>query len=672
MTEPTAQPRYHVLLIGIDDYVGMQPLGGCVNDVDAVAELLCAQAGVPTEQIVALRAPLAGAPGAARDEQRLPTRQRIIQALQDVAAQVKAGERVLIYYSGHGSVVPYPSAQTHFEVLLPVDFKTSGILYDVELNPLLTDIAERGRDLTVILDCCHSAGATRSAGGGEEEEEGADRFADLSRSDVRVPEEVLRARAAEPGLMRPRPRGEAPADAVPPADFSLIAACHADQRSREQKRKGEKRHGVFTAAILDLLRPMGAGVRTVRWGDIWEPLRALVVERSAQQQPWLIGPPERPVLGGPYQSGDLGLGFRAVPEGFRVDAGTLAGLDAGALLAIYPAGEPRIPPRGDPDEVAMRRAVLTVKEARAGSALAIGDGSYEAQPGDRLRLLRPAPAAQLRISIHSSVSPPVRATLEYAVEDEAATIVPAGRQAELIIGQRADGVLWIGDDLCGPGDEEPAQPGPLALVPHAGADAMQRGIRAAIRHYAKYVIPLRLARAGGGGLPEGIVRLRAFDGNDRDRCLAMITDPAPRIEATKNERAWYQVADRARLALQVRNTAEEPMHITLFACDMEGSLQVLHVETIHPLSSTLLWWKGVQGTAYPFYLPKGRRWGVDRLVLLATNQGGLDLRPLAAPQPLDLVVQQAMGGGELRARGGPEDADLLWSASLTYVQVGAP
>ena len=72
-----------------------------------------------------------------------------------------AGDRVLIYYSGHGSFQKVNSAQGCFEGLVPIDYAEQGLLFDLELNRLLQAIADKSGDLSVILDCCNSGGATR-------------------------------------------------------------------------------------------------------------------------------------------------------------------------------------------------------------------------------------------------------------------------------------------------------------------------------------------------------------------------------------------------------------------------------------------------------------------------------------------------------------------------------
>ena len=85
---------------------------------------------------------------------------------------VEPQDRVLIYFSGHGSQVPDENsdeADNFDEVLLLYDTTLTaknghptlnGVLHDDRLNDLLGEI--KSRNILVILDACHSGSATRS------------------------------------------------------------------------------------------------------------------------------------------------------------------------------------------------------------------------------------------------------------------------------------------------------------------------------------------------------------------------------------------------------------------------------------------------------------------------------------------------------------------------------
>lgn len=220
MSNP-APGRLHALLIGIDNYDG-RPLSGCVNDIDRVQSFLEHKLAVPTACIRRLEAPNdlfeQNPVGAARQ----PTYDNMVAALQDLAGpQVQRGDRVFIYYSGHGSFEKIPLAETYFEGLVPIDQEEKGLLFDVELNHLLQDIADRSGDLTVILDCCHSAGATRAV---DEQPGITERF---------LPLDAVSAEHRTEATQRLQKLGPLASEGQAPQEYTVVTTCHADETAAE-------------------------------------------------------------------------------------------------------------------------------------------------------------------------------------------------------------------------------------------------------------------------------------------------------------------------------------------------------------------------------------------------------------------------------------------------------
>ena len=105
------------------------------------------------------------------------TRDGILAAWQRLIDESKAGDAVVVYYSGHGGLVELAAPQEtssaldshenwRTQFIVPVDYDEStdqdfrGIL-DVELSHLLRDMTERTDNVTVILDCCHAGRMAR-------------------------------------------------------------------------------------------------------------------------------------------------------------------------------------------------------------------------------------------------------------------------------------------------------------------------------------------------------------------------------------------------------------------------------------------------------------------------------------------------------------------------------
>src|SRR5262245_19472007 len=88
--------QLHALLIGIDAYDGGGSLNGCVNDVDDIHRVLTSAVGLGAPAITRLTSPARAA------GDRLPTLEAIRGELMRLAG-VDPGDRVLVYYSGHGT-----------------------------------------------------------------------------------------------------------------------------------------------------------------------------------------------------------------------------------------------------------------------------------------------------------------------------------------------------------------------------------------------------------------------------------------------------------------------------------------------------------------------------------------------------------------------------------------
>ena len=75
---------------------------------------------------------------------------------------------VYVHYSGHGGRTPtsipkVKGVQALDESLVPIDIGDPKAQYlrDHELARLLKDMVEKGLNVTIVLDSCHSGGATR-------------------------------------------------------------------------------------------------------------------------------------------------------------------------------------------------------------------------------------------------------------------------------------------------------------------------------------------------------------------------------------------------------------------------------------------------------------------------------------------------------------------------------
>lgn len=159
-------PRKLALLVGINDYPResqFSALNGCVNDVEMQYHLLVHRFGFNPADIVKLT-----------DQQA--TRDGILTAFDEhLVKQAKPGDVVVFHFSGHGSRVLDPdqdfpdglnSTLVPVDSPLPENFpREGGPVDDITGHTIfLLGSAIPTENFTMVVDSCHSGGATRSQG----------------------------------------------------------------------------------------------------------------------------------------------------------------------------------------------------------------------------------------------------------------------------------------------------------------------------------------------------------------------------------------------------------------------------------------------------------------------------------------------------------------------------
>ena len=254
------QASHWAVLIGISAYwpnrmagsvVDLQ-LKGPVADVAAIEALLRERLGLPADHIVKLTATPSATGEPLEAEAQLPSFANMVRALQTAPLQAEPGDHVIIYYAGHGALARtgYPALKGNRgldEALAPYDVaapRARGPLYlrDIQFRDLIQHMLARGLYVTVILDCCHSGGATRGMG----------TIRCLPQPDLRAPdpESLLLDRA---GAVAWQPATAHVMRSVRAAPWHqegqhsvLLAACAPHERAYEYASAPNETHGVFT------------------------------------------------------------------------------------------------------------------------------------------------------------------------------------------------------------------------------------------------------------------------------------------------------------------------------------------------------------------------------------------------------------------------------------------
>jgi hypothetical protein len=511
----------YALLAGIDAYRFPVPaLRGCRNDIQAVHTFLAANHATPARLAVRTL----------RDGEA--TRAAVIDGFRSHLGQAGPGDVALFWFSGHGSYLKAPRELWHLEpggelqTLVCADSRHDGVpdLLDKELSLLISEVAGAGAHVVVVLDSCHSGGASRIPDG-------------LVRT---VPPAV-----SPPVLDALLPRLPERASTGPRPDHIALAACRGFELAQEMPLEGQPR-GVFSWALL---RAMGRLGTAATYRQLLTAARCEVEDRTGTQAPQLfpvVGTlADQPFLGGDIAPPATAMVLRYV-HGWQIDAGSCHGIPSTVdgvtrfswygsqpsrealvtrVLATHSEVEPVdwIPDRERQypvvlSELPLPRATVTVGEgwdeqaaARIRAALARGGPSLYLRPAEsgadperpELRVVFPGPG---RIRILDSDGGPLCADL---VDADGTGTDRAVRTLEQIARWRRVRALTNPiSSLAGAVSVE--------LVPARPDEVRAPLDRAALSPGSDGVIRLRYRRTGAGWQPPGVfIRLR----NHTDRRL---------------------------------------------------------------------------------------------------------------------------------------------------------
>lgn len=143
------------VLIGINYFGTSSELQGCQNDVNNVSKLLMNVFDFQQQDIVVLK-DLKTDPH--HRDSMCPTRANILRELGKLVRESKAGDKLFVQYSGHGSWIKETGP-----VRNELDGRTETIyvadgqqITDNELNAILIKSLPKGVQLRCVFDSCHS------------------------------------------------------------------------------------------------------------------------------------------------------------------------------------------------------------------------------------------------------------------------------------------------------------------------------------------------------------------------------------------------------------------------------------------------------------------------------------------------------------------------------------
>ena len=407
-----ASPTRRALLIGINDYIAVPDLGGAINDVEMISQLLTTRFGFPEENIELVT-------------NRQATREGILAAIDRLVESSGPGDVVYLHFSGHGSQVSDLNGDEEDgadETLVPHDGRTEGVM-DITDDELAGVFARlKGRTAVIVLDSCHSGTATRAVDPGR-----------LVMQSRRVPPddrvELYR---------RPTTRAVVP---LLQSDHVLMTAAAHNESALDGPVDG-RIHGIFTYALA---RSLGNAPPDVSPRGIFdgverelERIKAQLGLRSmpepqleavADRMDAALLPPPGTAAVAPVGAAAADAATRlpwleAKPEKqgrVRLVKGTRLGAVPGSIWAIYPPGEREFPPGH-----ALAEAKVTKLDGV--DALAkLEPADARVTPKSRATAVAPAPSAK-RVPVRLNDTDGARA-----------------KRLRKAIQQRLDAVNFVGD-----------------------------------------------------------------------------------------------------------------------------------------------------------------------------------------------------------------------------------
>lgn len=600
--ETNPSPNYRAVLIGIDDYT-QRALSGCVNDIDQIERILLDRLKVPAERITRFAAPRAGAASTTHLKSRNPTRDELRSFLESLAGEVGPDDAVFLYYSGHGSRVTTEvnGQRISREALVPVDYwndvepQRHRLLYDYELNGLLARIAEKAGDLTVVLDCCHSASVDRGEG---------ERQLEISETQELPPQSLPGGDLAK----------DASGMASAAAAHMLVAACRANESAYEAKpdETWPRQQGAFTRTLVQILGAIDdQPLQSLRWWDIsvalTDSLKALA-DANRPQNPMIVGHEGRRVFGGPWARRDLGYALSQNGDSFRIGAGTLTGLSEGAEVAVYGPEPDRFPILNSPQDHNVRIGRLRVQKAETSSCTAVSvNGSFRLPQGARGRLVRSGERDHLTVALDPFDNPLAVSLAAWGIVG-----VPPGTQGAEARLWRQNGKLHLGDDIYGRNGQPPLAsfPGNLPGLAEVVLD-----------HYARYHQAL--------GLPArcdlaGALMVKLLDCPERQ--ISPQDRQAPGFNELPLDNPWrYKVKEGKGFVIRIENRAKDPLEVFVLNCAGSGRVEYLGSAHI-PVGAMHVLWSG-QELGIPLYptVATDRTEIVERLIVVGTTLQDQDL-----------------------------------------------
>lgn len=283
------------------------------------------------------------------------TRDGILAGYEALIEQSGPDDTAVVYYSGHGFYGAVAGQSTTWQCIAPTDLR-DGTQDDFrgitawELSILQGRLTQKTRNVTVILDCCHSSQMSRDA---------AVRDA-VPRA---LPNPVELGFAAHLDALRAKYGAAfAAVDPVGNPDAVRLVACAQSESAFDYRNPDGKYCGAFTEALIAVLKEVGGAA--VSWAAICDAIRALVLRRFPIQRPDVEGPAQRRLFS-LVEDNDRGIvTIRKVGDKFELPGGRLTGVVLGDVYGVMPVGSASYAPATAIAEVEVTELLALTAQAK--------------------------------------------------------------------------------------------------------------------------------------------------------------------------------------------------------------------------------------------------------------------------------------------------------------------
>jgi Caspase domain len=204
-------------------------------------------------------------------------------------------------------------------------------LRDIEMTTLLKRMTDKGLIVTLVLDSCHSGGATR----GDAEIRSAGQTDNLPRSSQSL---VAELEELEQNWRESKNRGLVEEGGVA-RNYVLLAACRPNEYAYEYAvNGGTERYGALTYWMIDTLTSVATSGQPLTYKLLHDRINAQIQSKFQAQIPMVAGETDRLVFGSDTWSTPYTVSLIKVISDTQVtlNAGQAQGLSKGTRFSIYP------------------------------------------------------------------------------------------------------------------------------------------------------------------------------------------------------------------------------------------------------------------------------------------------------------------------------------------------